>query len=226
MGQNITIDTLILPKIESIKNPKIDRLKFPIIKTGNLEVDNTINKDLKNRFTNHEFSDLPIDSTLIKWAGEQIIYLDFETTYIKNGLISLNISAEGCGANCTASTDYFTYNYITGQFVAIDQIIDTTGRFTDLVIAEKDKQYEQSTLELKKMLISKTAEVDQDTYDRALAEYESCRKEFTIKTFALHADYLEIIYDCFLPRAINNLKPNVSLKYKYVDVKKYLKIIY
>ncbi len=108
-----------------------------------MKFDNIINKDLKNRFTNHEFVDLLTDSTIIKWADEQVIYLDFEETYIKNGLISLNLSADGCGAYWTGWTDYFTYNYITGQFLTIDQIIDTTRSFKSLVIADKDKLYEQ-----------------------------------------------------------------------------------
>lgn len=223
-GQNISVDTLFLPKTEKLTNFQNDKLKFPIIKTGDLKIDNIINKDLKDRFTNNEFIDLPTDSTIIKWAGEQVIYLDFEVTYVKGGLISLNISAEGCGAYCTAWTDYFTYNYITGQFLTIDQIIDTTGNFKNRVIADRDKQYEQQKKELKEMLLDKNAELDEDTYNWALEQYENCEKEFTLKSFALYSDHLEIIENCYLPNAIKNLTPTIQLKYKYVDLKKDLKI--
>jgi hypothetical protein len=223
-GQNISVDTLFLPKTEKFTNFQNDKLKFPIIKTGDLKIDNIINKDLKNRFTNNEFADLPTDSTIIKWTDEQVIYLDFEVTYVKNELISLNISAEGCGAYCTGWTDYFTYNYITGQFLTIDQIIDTTGNFKSLVIADKDKQYEQQKKELKEMLLDKNAELDEDTYKWALEQYENCDKEFTLKSFALHTDYFEIIEKCYLPNVIKNLTPTIVLKYKYIDIKKDLKI--
>lgn len=222
-GQKISVDTLFIPRTEKFSNIQNEKLKFPVIKTGNLQVDKAINTDLKNRFTKNEYPDLSTDSTLLKWS-DGIIYLDFEVTYIKNGLISLKISAEGCGAYCTAWTDYFTYNYITGPFLTIDQIIDTAGNFKSLVIADKDKQYEQQKKELKEMLLDKNAGLDEDTYKWALEQYENCDKEFTLNSFALHTDYLEIIEECYLPNAIKNLTPTIVLKYKYVDIKKDLKI--
>jgi hypothetical protein len=224
-GQNISVDTLFLPKTESLTHFQSDKLKFPIIKTGDLKIDNLINKDLKNRFTHNAFTNYPTDSTIIKWSNEQIIYLDFEVTYVKNGLISLNISTEGCGAYCTAWTDYFTYNYRTGQFLTIDQIIDTTGNFKTLVLSDKDKLYEQQKKELKEMLLDKNEKLDEDTYKWALEHYENCDKEFTLESFALHSDHLEIIEKCSLPNAIKNLTPTIVLKYKYVAIKNALKII-
>jgi hypothetical protein len=224
-GQNISVDTLFLLKTEKFSNILDQELKFPIIKTGNQQIDNSINKDLKKRFTNNEYPDLSTDSTIIKWAEEQIIYLDFEVTYVKNDLISLNISAEGCGAYCTGWTDYFTYNYLTGQFLTIDQIIDITGNFRSIVFDDKDKQYEQQKKELQEMLLDKNAELDEDTYKWALEQYENCDKDFTLNSFALHTDYLEIIEKCYLPNAMKNLTPTIVLKYKYVDIIKDLKII-
>ena len=214
---------MFIPRTEKFSNIQSEKLKFPVIKTGNLQVDDAINRDLKNRFTNNEYPDLSTNSTLLKWS-EGIIYLDFEVTYIKNGLISLNISAEGCGAYCTAWTDHFTYNYMTGQYVTIDQIVNTSGNFRTRVIADKDKQYEQQKKELKEMLLDKKSELDEDTYKWALEQYESCQKEFKLNSFALHADHIEIIERCYLPNAIKNLTPIIELKYKYADLKEDLKI--
>lgn len=222
-GQKISVDTLFVPRIEKFSTVQNEKLKFPVIRTDNLQVDKTINTDLKNRFTDNEYPDLSTDSTLIKWA-DGIIYLDFQVTYKKNGLISLNISAEGCGSYCTSWTDYFTYNYLTGQYITIDQVIDTTGYFKDQVISDKNRQYEQQKKELAEMLLDKNAELDEETYNWALEEYENCEKEFTLKSFALYSDYLEIIEKCYLPYAIRNLTPIIELKYKYVDIKKYMKI--
>ena len=224
-GQKISVDTLFIPKIENFSNNQNIVLKFPIIKTGNLQVDKAINKDLKNRFTDNEYQDLPTDSTLIKWS-EAIMYLDFKVTYIKNDLISLNISAEGCGAYCSFFTNYFTYNYKTGAFLTIDQIVDTNGNFKFLLLAEKDKQYEQQKIELKEMMFNENAALDEVTYLWASREYERCDNEFALQSFALHTDYLEIIDDCYLPHAIRSLTPTIVLNYKYVDIKKYLKIEY
>ncbi|MEO5776772.1 MAG: hypothetical protein ABIQ27_07700 [Flavobacterium sp.] len=222
-GQIISVDTLFIPRTEKFSNAQNEKLKFPVIKTSNLQVDKVINTDLKNRFTNNEYPDLTTDSTLIKWA-DGIIYLDFQVTYIKNGLISFNISAEGCGAYCTSWSDYYTYNYLTGQFVTIDQVIDTAGHFKNQVISDKNRQYEQQKKELKEMLLDKNAELDEETYNWALEQYENCQKEFTLNSFALYSDYLEIIEKCYLPNAIKNLTPTIELKYKYIDIKKDLKI--
>lgn len=223
-GQKVSVDTLFIPRTEKFSNIRNQKLKFPLIKTGNQQIDNSINNDLKNRFTNNEYPDLSTDSILIKLAEAQIIYLDFEVTYIKNGLISFNISAEGCGAYCTFWIDYFTYSYLTGQYITIDQIVDTSGSFKNRVIADKDKQFEQQKKELKERLLDKNAELDEDTYKWALEQYENCEKEFTLNSFALYFDHLEIIEKCYLPNAIKNLTPIIELKYKYVDIRNDLKI--
>ncbi len=223
-GQKISIDTLFLPKGEKFTQLQNDKLKFPLVKTGNLKIDRLINKDLKNRFTNNEFPNSPTDSTLIKWADDQIIYLDFEVTYLKNGLISLNVSAEGCGAYCTSWTDYFTYSVTTGKYVTINEIIDTTGKFKNLVISDKDKKYDEQRIELKKMLLDKESGLDDDSYEWALEHYGNCDNSFELNSFALFSDHLEIIEKCYLPNAIKNLTPIIELKYNYVDISEYLKI--
>lgn len=222
-GQTISVDTLFIPRTEKFSNEQNEKLKFPLVKTGNPQIDNSINTDIKNRFTNDEYPDLSVDSTLIKWA-DGIIYLNFEVTYLKNGLLSLNITAEGCGAYCSTWTDYFTYNYLTGKHITIDEIIDTTGNFKNRVIADKNYQYVQQKKELNKMLLDKNAELDEDTYKWALEYYENCEKEFKLNSFALYSDYIEITENCDLPHAIRNLTPIIELKYKYADIKKELKI--
>jgi hypothetical protein len=144
---------------------------------------------------------------------------------VKNGLISLNISAEGCGAYCTSWTDYFTYNE-TGQYITIDQIIDITGGFKNRVMADKAKQYQQQKQELKEMLHAKNTELDKNTYNWSLAQFENCENEFTVHSFALYSDRIEIIDNCDFPHAIKNLTPTTVLKYHFVDIEKDLKIKY
>lgn len=199
-------------------------LRFPLVKTGDPQLDKAINTDLKNRFTNNEYPELSTYAKIMKWADEQIAYLNFDVTYIKNGLISLNITAEGCGAYCTVWTDYYTYNYRTGQFLTLDQVIDTTGSFNARVVADKDRQYERQKKELKEMLLDSNADLDEDTYKWALEHYNECDSAFTLRSFALHRDHLEIIERCYLPNAIKNLTPTIVLKYEYTDIEKDLKI--
>lgn len=223
-GQNVQIDTLNLKKIGHFKHIQTDKMNYPIVKSGNNLIDSLINFDLKNKFTSNEYPSQSIDSTLIKWAGEQLAYLDFKVTYNQNGILSLNIFGEGCGAYCTSWTDYFNYSTKTGKSLDITAIIDTTSKFTKIVINQKNEQYEQQRKELKKRLIDKNSELDEGTYTWALEYYQDCQKSFNIKNFAIYPDYLQIIEDCYLPHAIRSMGPFIELKYKYSEIKEYLKI--
>jgi len=224
-AQIVHIDTLVLPPVQMVNQISKGDLQFPVIRTVDPEIEYSINKDLKNRFTNNAFSDLPTDTTLIKWAEEKIVYLDFEVTYLKNGIISLNISAEGCGAYCTGWTEYFTYSTTTGKYITLNEIVDTTGEFRVLVISDRDKQYEEQRSELRKLFNEEDLGLDEYTYNWVIEYYENCESSFDLNTFALHTDHLEIIENCYLPNVIKNMTPIIELKYTYTDIKEYLKII-
>jgi len=223
-GQGIVVDTLFIPRTEKFSGLQDELLMFPVIKTGNLQIDKSINKDIKDRFTHNEFLDLPTDSTIIRWANEGIVYLDFGVTFNRKGLISLNISAEVCGAYCTGWTEYFTYNTLTGKHVTIDQVIDTTGKFRNLVIESKDIQYKQQILDLKETLFDEDTGFDEDTYEMALEYYTECSKAFSFDSFALLDDHLEIIENCYLPHVIKSLSPTIELRFRYLEIKEFLRV--
>lgn len=223
-GQNVQIDTLNLKKGESFKALQSDKMNYPIIKTGTKEIDSLINFDLKNKFTSNEYPTESIDSTLTKWAREQIVYIDFNVTYSANGILSLNISAEGCGAYCSYWTEYFNYSTITGNPLGISDIIDTTEEFKTRIFKDKKIQFEKQKIELKEMLNDSESELDQSTYEWALEYYENCENSFDLKSFSIYPDYIEINRNCYLPNAIKNLTPVLNLKYKNTEIRKYLKI--
>ena len=219
----VRVDTLFV--VLSNKPPLVhSTLKFPVIKTGDQKVDELINKDLKNRFTDNEYPNLSTDSTLLKWADDIITSLDFDVTLNKNGLISLKIGAEGCGAYCTNWSKYFTYSTTTGKPLSINEVVDTAGRFKSMVVADKNKQYEKQRKTLKDMLTTKDSGLDEDTYQWALEQYNECAESFALQDFALYPNHLEIIAHCYLPNAIKNLAPVIELKYSYTNIRAYLKI--
>jgi len=223
-GQNIQIDTLNLKKSERFKELQSEKMNYPLIQTGNKEIDSLINFDLKNKFTSNEYPTKSIDSTLIKWAGDQIIYLDFNVTYNQNGILSLNISAEGCGAYCSYWTEYFNYSTVTGNSLDISEIIDISGEFKTSIFKDKETQFKKQKIELKEMLNDSAAELDQSTYEWALEYYENCENSFDFKSFSIHPDFIEINVSCYLPNAIKSLTPMIELKYKFNEIYDYLKI--
>ncbi len=225
-GQNVQVDTLSvkLTTSDSFKELQSENMIFPIIKTGNKEIDSLINFDLKNKFTSNEYPTDSIDSTLIKWAGDQIIDIDFLVTYNNNGILSLNISAEGCGAYCSYWTEYYNYSIATGKPLDISEVIDTIGEFKTRVLKDNKSQFKKQKIELKEMLNDPEAELDQSTYEWALEYYGNCENSFTLNSFSINQDFIEIIHSCYLPNAIKSLTPIIELKYKLNEINNYLKI--
>lgn len=198
-------------------------MNFPIIRTGNKRKDSLINTDIKNRLTNNEYPNLPIKEALNKWAEEGLEYLDFEVTYNKNSIVSLNISAEGCGAYCTDWTEYYNYSTKTGKPVDIASIIDTIGGFRDLVLKDNSKQFEKYKNDLRKQYLNKEENIDSDTYKMALEYCKECQSTFNFRAFKLSPDSIEIIKNCWVPHFMLPLEPYIELKYAYKDIYKYLK---
>jgi len=223
-GQSVQIDTFRLEKSERFKDIQSDKMNFPVIRSDKKEIDSLINIDLKNRFTSNEYPNEALDSTLTNWAGDQIVFLDFEVTYNQNGILSINVSAEGCGAYCTSWTDYFNYSTLNGKVLNISDVIDTTGEFKTRVKKDKEEQYAEQKRELKVMLNDPNSGLDESTYEWALGYYEECEKNSKLESFAIYPDQLEIIEDCYLPNAIKNLTPIIELKYKFSEIGEHLKI--
>ncbi len=172
-GQSVQIDTFRPEKSGRFKGIQSDKMNFPIIRSGNKVIDSLINTDLKNRFTDNEYPTDNLDSTLIKWAGDQIVFLDFKVTYNQNGILSINVSAEGCGAYCTSWTDYFNYSTLNGKWLNISDVINNEAEFKTRVDKDKKEQYAEQKQELKEMLNDKDSGLDESTYKWALENYEN-----------------------------------------------------
>ncbi len=222
-GQRVQIDTLVIPATSSFARPNT-KFRFPVLRTGNAVVDNVINSDLKNRYTDYEFVDKPTDSTLILWADETLVHLSFDVTYMRNNLVSFSIYSEGCGAHCSNWTEYFTYNTKTGKYISISDVVDTLGEFRTKVYADLANQFKQQKEELRNMWQGEEPTIDKGTYDWALTCYNSIERNFSIESFILNSEHLEITVRCDMPNAIKSLTPIIHLNYRYDDIKKYLKI--
>ena len=91
-GQVVQVDTFRLAESEHFKDIQSDKMNFPVVRSGDKRIDSLINRDLKNRFTRNEYRNETLDSTLTKWAGDQIVLLDFQVTYNQNEILSIKIN--------------------------------------------------------------------------------------------------------------------------------------
>lgn len=221
-GQSVQIDTLKFSKEEESANSQV--LRFPVIKTGNEKINAEINRYIKKRFAENEWNNPITDSIFIREIRESLTSLDFEVTFNKNGVLSFNITAEGCGAYCTTWTEYFNYSISTGKRIEVNDIIDLSESFKEKVLQDMRLQYSREKSALKKMRDDANSGLDEETYTWALEYYEGCESSFEVIDVALHSEYLEIIHECHLPRMIMALTPVIELKYKYYGIKEYLKI--
>lgn len=217
-GQAVKIDTLVILKSSDDRFQNI-KLKFPIINSGQKSIDKTINNDIKNRFTGNEFPTLSTKLAIDKWADEQIVYLDFVVTFNQYNLLSLSISAEGCGANCTGWTEYYNYNLTTGKFLKLNDLINNLQEFEKLVSSDKAEQYNHQRILLKKLLSDSKSDLNIATYESALTYYNECDDDFKLEQFSIHKGYLDIIANCHLPNAIKNLTPTIKLQYAIISIR-------
>lgn len=192
--------------------------RYPVLFTGDSVIDHTIDQDLKTRFLGDEYAAVPLDEALARWASDIIVYLDYQVHYASEDLVSISIEYEGCGAYCSFSKENFTYSLRDGRWLALEDIVKLEDEFLEQIAADKNAAFREELELLTTMLADEEFELDEETYLWAKNYYEGCSAEFSPSVFLLHQDYLELIVPCFLPNAIKNLSPHISLKYFYKDI--------
>ncbi|RKS42545.1 hypothetical protein BC962_3212 [Gillisia mitskevichiae] len=219
-GQNVQIDTLKIILSERINDLNSTQMNYPLIRTGDKKIDSLINYDLKNKVTLNEMPTASIDSTLNEWASYGVVSFDFDVNYNKNGILSLEINGEGCGAYCETWSNYYNYSTINGKALKLSDILELEYLKED-IYSRKSEQYEKNRKELKQQL-----EVDEGldlrTYNFILERYNECDSSFQIDEFALFNDRIEIIENCYMIHALRAAMPFINIEYKLSDIKEYL----
>ena len=221
-GQEVKIDTIKIKLSDRFTSGLEKNNYYPLIKTGKKEIDSLINYDLKNKVTRDESPKESIDSSLNQWASYGLVFLDFQINYNNNGILSLRIDGEGCGAYCTRWSNYYNYSTITGEALELYNIVDL-DYLKDDIIKKKNEQYKLNRKKLKKQLDDDDG-LDLYAYNFILERYNECDKNFKIKQFALFPDHLEIIENCYLSNMYKPSTPIIDIQYKLSDIKKHLKI--
>ena len=108
--------------------------------------------------------------------------------------------------------------------LSLGEIADTSGKFKQTVIEDKNRQFGTAREQLEKLFPGKTSGPDADDYKLLLQYYNNCDESFTLQSYALYSDHLEIIAQCYLPNVFKSMMPSIKLRYPYSAVKKHLKV--
>lgn len=147
-------------------------------------------------------------------------------------LLSLAISAEGCGAYCEYFTSYYSFDLKTGKLLGLDQVFNKEGLLLlkDSVNRLKKESLQAVLARLRKELRDTTISVDDvATLKETIELYQDCLDRGGIETiqghgFYLHDGNLFIRLDrcsAHVNRALDQLG-EFEFSFKCADLKQYL----
>ena len=201
-------------------------IEFPIIHTGNSTVDSILNKNIRRDIFFDTLTS-PLDSVLSNMvSGASSFWLGSKITFNKKNIISILVSCEFCGGNCSDYQEAFVYFLESGNRLLISEVIDSSLFHREVVKNDVEEQCQKS---IKRILNLKDScancdESDLDNFDFFLAKTKQQRDEFTINSFCLYEDSIKIIDESQFNRIDSNICPEGEFIYDYTILAKYLKI--
>ena len=201
-------------------------VEFPIVNTGNSAIDSILNKNIRRDILFDTLS-TPIDSILSNLvAASSSFWLVSEITFNKKNIISILVSCELCGGNCSDYQEAFVYSLDSGNRLFISDVIDSSLFLSEVVRNDVEEQYQKSInmiLNLKDSCAN-CHEIDLDNFDFFIAQITQQRDEFAINSFCLYEDSIKIIDKCPFNRINSTMCPESEFIYNYSILAKYLKI--
>ncbi|MEP7376622.1 MAG: hypothetical protein ABI675_24705 [Chitinophagaceae bacterium] len=192
--------------------------------TNSKQISQLINSKIRNEFINDENEKISTRVALNELINEGLVNLSYEVTFKKYNILSINISAEGCGAHCSLWYTYFNFDLTTGKEISITDLISDNrlDSFQKTVFTDKQKFLNQYKKEEHESFINK--EIDSATYDWVIEQVDdNCVNQVQIEKFSLSNLTIEIIDPCEFPHAIRSQEPAYTLKYSYKFLLPFLK---
>jgi len=157
---------------------------FPIIKTKSSTVSNRINNTLCSDF-------LEVDRSKIKksifeniWPNEEnsngrLSDISYEVLQNSKRILSISISAEGCGAYCEPFTRYYNFDLQTGKEIKLEHLLTPAGKKLLLEAMNKQKKelLQRKISSTKELLSRKGSAIDKDDqeyYEEMIEVYSNC----------------------------------------------------
>ena len=201
-------------------------IEFPIMFTENSTIDSILNKNIRRDILFDTLT-TPIDSVLSNLvAASSSFWLVSEITFNKKNIISILVSCEFCGGNCSDYQEAFVYSLDSGNRLFISDVVDSSLFHSEVVKNDVNEQYQKS---IKRIFNLKDScdncnESDLDNFDFFITKITQQINEFAISSFCLYDDSIKIIDECPFNRIYSNMCPEGEFIYKYTNLAKYLKI--
>ena len=215
-SQKVTFREVKLKPNSRLFDTKDSTIIYPIVVARHAAISDGINKELRRAVVD-EFNDDESDSTLTvkealrKQTANRLIHLSYEVLYNARYILSLKVSAEGCGAYCDTYHQFFNFDLKTGRPLMITDVIAPNKLDAFKKLVAKDKM---------KYLNAYKKEAGNEDF---LGYVNSnCLNVVSIESFTLTPKFIEIHDPCEFPHAIQSQEPGYRLQYPLKKINKYL----
>lgn len=207
-------------------NVKDTTIIYPLITTKNTAISKSINEKIRTTIFDEADEKTTLRKDISHALDQGLINLSYEVTFKKNGILSLSIYKEACGAYCDSYYTYFNFDLRTGESFELIDLVDPhkLDSFSNIVLNDK-------TAFLKKYKEEEKGNIGEDNIDTAAYEWiieqvDNCMKTVNLNEFILSGDHLEIRDPCEFPHVIRSQEPTYELKYSYSYLSAFLKPAY
>ncbi|MEP6616013.1 MAG: hypothetical protein ABJA57_05510 [Ginsengibacter sp.] len=170
----------------------------------------SINTTLKSQFCN--FFELNKSSSirkLLKEASEQgLVEMQYNELRNDKTIFSFYISYEAETAYLTDWEMTFAFNKKTGNLLTIDSLISKSKRNAFVNALKKMQRDSMSSYKKEILAEYKMGDIEKEDYDYAIEHTKNnCWEYFSVKTFKLYSDSMEIRIDCEFPNLYKSISP-------------------
>jgi hypothetical protein len=190
---------------------------YPIVLTGDKTVNTLINTEIKKEILDIDGKYQTIYEALKENINEHnLTNLSYEITFKQQGILSINIFTEGCGAYCSSQTHYFNFNLKTGKQITIYDLIDKSKIDSFYRIVSRDKVNALEKYKKEEISELENKYIDSSGYNWIMEEVDRyCINSFKLEVFSILANEIEIIDPCEFPHVMKSQEPFYELKYSF-----------
>ena len=202
-------------------NPKFFRtegfsVSYPVVTVKDKKVSEKINAIIRSELIDAEFMELPLREAMNATLENGLVSMSYAVTFNRDGICSITVEAESCGAYCSGWSRYFNFDLNSGEAIGIDDLVkkDSLNILKDRVYSDKMTAIKKYKEELREALTRN--ETDSSTYDWAVGHVNGyCINTVRMDAYSLTDTGIEIKDRCEFPHAIQEQAPVYELNYSY-----------